>query len=177
MTFETTAVTSFNSDSLLPIPSGTFEHVPTIRSRTIARKVLVVDDDAALRGLVADLLAFEGYFVTEAEDEKTLLALLQGINDGSEGGFDLIVLGLQAHGSLCIDSLIRLRELGCHTPAIVLAQQANAPVDRRMLELEASFLSKPLLLENLRIVANHVLCAGEQTQGRPVDLAQDPVLI
>ncbi len=176
MTVETTAATSCNSDSLMPTPSGTFEYVPTIRSRTIARKVLVVDDDIALRGLIADLLAFEGYFVTEAEGEETLLTLLQSVNDGSEGSFDLIVLGLQSHGSLCIDSLIRLRELGCHTPAIVLAQQANAPVNQRMLELEASFLSKPLLLENLRVVANHVLHAGEQTQSSSVDLIQDSVL-
>ena len=71
------------------------------------------------------------------------------------------MLGLRPNGGLCIDALSRLRRLGCHTPAIVLAQQADAPVDQRMFELDACFLSKPLRLENLRVVANHVLHSGK----------------
>jgi DNA-binding response OmpR family regulator len=45
---------------------------------TCARDILVVDDDALLRGMVAEWLAQVGYSVREAQDGVAALALLRG---------------------------------------------------------------------------------------------------
>ena len=156
MPIESTIVTS-NSDSLYPTFHTAIEHPPTIPSRTVVRKILVVERESALRGLVADLFDFEGYCVTEAEDEAALFQAMQSVSTATQRQFDLIVLGFQAEGGFDLSTLVQLRDSGCNTPAIVLAHERELPVDRRMLELDVAFLSKPFVLENLRIVANHVL--------------------
>jgi DNA-binding response OmpR family regulator len=125
----------------------------------MARRVLVVEHDSALRELIADVFAFEGYFVSEAENETSLLDSVRRANETTENHFDLIVLGLQTNGALDLETLVRLRASGCHTPTVVLASELVGPTGRGMIELEASFLSKPFALENLRIVANHVMHA------------------
>ena len=156
MPIEPTIVTS-NSDSLFPAFHNAIEHSPTIPSKTVVRKILVAELDGALRGLIADLFDFEGYCVTEVEDETALFEAMQSVSKATQSPFDLVVLGLQAEGGLDLNTLVRLRDSGCRTPAIVLARERELPVDRRMLELDVAFLSKPFVLENLRIVANHAL--------------------
>ena len=163
MTIEATAAVPAKSDSLVPTP---FEHSPTVPCQTVIRKVLVLEDDGPLRELVADVFAFEGYFVTEAGDEQDLHAALARISKAGGNHFDLVVLGLQPNGQFNLATLHRLREMGCRTPAIVLANPSREPFDQRMLELDVSFLSKPFVLENLRIVANHVL----STRKRAIEL-------
>jgi two-component system alkaline phosphatase synthesis response regulator PhoP len=128
----------------------------------------VVEDDPALRDLIADVFAFEGYFVTEAADEDTMLRATQFANDKADEHFDLVVLGLQAHGVFGIDTLARLRDSGCRTPAIVLAAQPKSKLAERINELDALFLEKPFALENLRIVANHVVHARKCGFGQSV---------
>ena len=156
MPIEPTIVTS-NSDSLFPAFHNAIEHSPTIPSKTVVRKILVAELDGALRGLIADLFDFEGYFVTDVEDETALFEAMQSVSTATQSQFDLIVLGFQAEGGFDLSTLVQLRDSGCNTPAIVLAHERELPVDRRMLELDVAFLSKPFVLENLRIVANHVL--------------------
>ena len=116
--------------------------------------------------LIADVFAFEGYFVTEAADEGTLLSSVRLASDNADGHFDLVVLGLQAHGNLGVDTLVRLRATGCLTPAIVLAAQPKATLSQQIDELDALFLEKPFALENLRIVANHVVNARKCSFGQ-----------
>lgn len=41
------------------------------------RRILVVDDDPLIRGVVAEALEFEGYLVTTAEDGAQALVILQ----------------------------------------------------------------------------------------------------
>jgi CheY-like chemotaxis protein len=159
MTVETSTPTVFNSDSLAPTALGAGERSQTLPSASVARRVLVLEDDPALRDLIADLFAFEGYFVTEAADEESMLRSVSFANDSVDEHFDLVVLGLQVKGILGIDTLVRLRDSGCGTPAIVLAAQPKALVAQQFNDLDALFLEKPFALENLRIVANHVVHA------------------
>jgi DNA-binding response OmpR family regulator len=131
----------------------------------------VVEGDQALRDLICDVFAFEGYFVTEGIDECGLLREVRSNGLGNEP-FDLVVLGLQTQGALDVDTLVRLRRAGCHTPAIVLAARDQASIAERLNELDALFLGKPFALENLRVLANHVIHArqcGLETQLAAVD--------
>ncbi len=160
MPIDMTVAGSSHSDSVFP--PGTLEHHQTIPSATLARKVLVVENDGALRDLIADVFAFEGYFVTEAADEAILLGTE---SEAVHGHFDLIVLGIQMHGILGIDTLMRLRQSGCRTPAIVLAKLPKAAIAKEMNGLDARYLEKPFALEHLRIVANDMLHARKCSFG------------
>lgn len=168
MTVETATPTLSNAEPVMPAALGVAERSPTVPSAGVARRILVVEDDPALRDLIADVFAFEGYFVTEAGDEDTMLRVTQFANDNTGEHFDLVVLGLQAQGVLGIDTLVRLRESGCRTPAIVLAAKPKASIAERINELDALFLEKPFALENLRVVANHVVHARRCGFGQTV---------
>ncbi len=158
MTIDAPAATT-NSDSIFPPLHAVPEHSPTIPSPTIVRKVLVIEHDAALRGLIADVFDFEGYCVTEAATDTELQFIMHNVDATAQRHFDLLVLGFQTQGDFNLNTLSQLRELGCGTPAIILAQGSEAPLDQRMLELDVAVLTKPFALENLRIIANHVLHA------------------
>lgn len=86
-------------------------------------RLLLVEDDRELAGLLADLLAEEGYDVEVARDGQ------RGLHLGLTHSYDVIVLdrGLPAIEGL--DLLGRLRAKGIATPALVLSARGN-PADR-----------------------------------------------
>lgn len=86
-----------------------------------ARHVLVVEDEPALRHLMAKVLATEGYFVTEANDGQTMLDILAQSRPSRYCAFDLIVTDVNMPGLTGFDALSYLRQSGCRTPAIVVS--------------------------------------------------------
>lgn len=86
-------------------------------------RLLLVEDDRELAGLLAGLLTEEGYDVEEARDGQ------RGLHLGLTHSYDVIVLdrGLPAIEGL--DLLGRLRAKGVVTPALVLSARGN-PADR-----------------------------------------------
>jgi DNA-binding response OmpR family regulator len=103
------------------------------------------------------LLAFEGYFVTEASDAQAMLDAVRASDGDCEPGFDLIVTDVRMPGLSGLDALARLRETGCQVPAIVVSALPGEMVRPEAEELNALFLPKPFALENLRRIANRVL--------------------
>lgn len=159
MQYHATDVCSHESHR--PAPMAPAEHSQTVPCIRTLSRVLVVEDDRILRDLIADVFAFEGYFVTEASDEESLLRCVHIADSSADEQFDLVVLGLQVHGSLGVDSLARLRASGCRTPAIVLSAESKTQLVPRLNELDAMLLSKPFAFENLRALANHVIHARQ----------------
>ena len=156
MQLDATDISYGESPVSAPLSGERSQTLPCARA---VPRVLIADDDQALRDLIADVFAFEGYFVTEAQDETTLLHCVHGSRCHTAEPFDLLVLGFQTQGALGIDTLTRLRTSGCCTPVIVLAARSKAELVPRLNELDALFLSKPFALENLRVLANHVIRA------------------
>ncbi len=150
----------FADEPSLAAAAGPGERSQTVPCARSVPRVLVVENDEALRNLIADVFAFEGYFVTEADGEESLLRSVGLANTGEEP-FDLVVLGLQAKNALDLDVLTRLRRAGCQTPAIVLGARTKAPLTSELNERDALFLGKPFALENLRVLANHVVHARQ----------------
>lgn len=122
-----------------------------------APRVLVAEDDPALRKLMAQLLAFEGYLVTEAADGLTMLDAVQISGHSCEDTFDLIVTDVRMPGLTGLDALAMLRQSGCNTPAIIVSALPGNMVQPQARELNALFLPKPFSLENLRRIANRVV--------------------
>lgn len=99
--------------------------------------LLVVDDDARLRGLLQRFLIREGFLVTVARDAGHARRLLAGL------AFDLIVLDVMMPGEDGV-SLTRALRQGLATPVLLLT--ARAETADRIAGLEAGaddYLAKP----------------------------------
>lgn len=99
--------------------------------------LLVVDDDARLRGLLQRFLMREGFLVTAARDATHARRLLAGL------AFDLVVLDVMMPGEDGV-SLLRALRPGLATPVLLLT--ARAETADRIAGLEAGaddYLAKP----------------------------------
>ena len=107
-------------------------------------RVVVVDDDEALRNAVRRALRLEGYDVELAGDGAEALDRLAGLKA------DLVVLDVLMPVLDGIAVCRRLRESGSRTPILVLT--ARDAVSDRVLGLDAGaddYLTKPFALEEL----------------------------
>lgn len=112
--------------------------------------VLVIDDDAAIRELVGELLLEEGYQVamcsTTAEAEAELVALAPA----------LILLDLRLFGELSTDWLARRSLSGPALPPVVLMSAAFERPDGSALPAVVDVLAKPFDIQDLlSCVARH----------------------
>ena len=125
-------------------------------------RVLLVEDDRELAGMLEEFLTDEGYRVDLARDGQ------RGLHLGLTRPFDLLVLdrGLPALEGL--DLLTRLRARGVTAPALVLSALGN-PADR-VAGLDAGaedYMGKPFDLDELaaRLRALHRRAAGPVPTG------------
>jgi CheY-like chemotaxis protein len=106
-------------------------------------RILVVDDNDALRENLAEALQLEGYRTTEAPDGESALRLLEG------GGFDAVLLDLVMPGLdgrqvlACIRADPRLTGL-----AVVVTTGHSGPRARAGVPADA-FLMKPFGVREL----------------------------
>jgi two-component system response regulator MprA len=108
-------------------------------------RVLVVDDDEAVRRSLSHALTRDGYEVTQAEDGAVALEAL------ARGRHDAVVLDVLMPEPNGLQVCRRLRAGGDHTPILMLT--ARDLVDDRVAGLDAGaddYLVKPFALEELR---------------------------
>lgn len=138
-------------------------------------KLLVVDDEPAIRKLLRLGLGTEGYEIAEATNGRT--ALLQQEAEKP----DLILLDLGLPDMEGNDLLARWRAAGVEVPVVVLSSRTDEPGIVRALELGADdYVTKPFgmkeLLARIRTALRHKLQQGGE---RPVfqsgDLSVDLV--
>jgi two-component system response regulator MprA len=110
----------------------------------VPARIVVVDDDEALRNALRRALRLEGYDVELAADGAEALARLAGL------GADLVVLDVLMPGLDGVTVCRRLRESGDRTPVLMLT--ARDAVSDRVVGLDAGaddYLTKPFALEEL----------------------------
>jgi two-component system response regulator MprA len=108
-------------------------------------KILVVDDEPAIRESLERALALEGYAVELVADGEPALARL------AEGPVDAIVLDIAMPGIDGIEVCERLRAAGDHTPVLMLT--ARDAITDRVDGLDAGaddYLVKPFALAELK---------------------------
>lgn len=107
-------------------------------------RVLVVEDDRAVRKAVSGVLRDEGYEVEEAETGD------EGVERGEAESFDLAVLDIMMPGLDGLSILKRWRALGIQSPVLFLT--AKDSVQARVQGLDAGaddYLVKPFAVEEL----------------------------
>jgi CheY-like chemotaxis protein len=126
-------------------------------------RVLLADDDPALRAVIAEALGADGFDVLQAGDGAELLDLvgpsLLGTRQGSPA--ELVVADLRMPGLTGLSVLAGLRQLDCRVPFILITGYGDPATHAEAYRLGASaVLDKPFELRQLREAVRSCLAAG-----------------
>jgi two-component system, NtrC family, nitrogen regulation response regulator NtrX len=118
-----------------------------------AEQVLLVDDEANIRRMLAALLRSEGFSVSEAPNGNAALLLLD------ETDPDVVLLDLMMPpGPDGLETLTRIRERGRSAPVIMMSGKAQLTDAVRAVKLGAfQFLEKPLSPEGVLVTVRAAL--------------------
>lgn len=123
-------------------------------------KILVIDDDARDRGLVAAVLEERGYEVILADNGGTGLMLCHRRNP------DAVVLDLHMPGIDGRSILRQLRTLHPSLPVVVFSGHRTEEVEEEMLNKGAkAFIQKAFSLDQLGLALQEVLPAPTEADG------------
>jgi CheY-like chemotaxis protein len=115
-------------------------------------RVLVADDDPAIRMLVQRVLARQGYDVTTANDGADAIVQLD------ENQFDLLVLDLMMPKVDGIGVITHLQSRGATRPPILVMTAAAPDILRRLpTERIAKVITKPFDLDELMREASEAI--------------------
>ena len=120
--------------------------------------ILIVDDDAEIRGLLRDYLERNGLRATAVADGRAMRAAL------ANGQFDLVILDLMLPGE---DGLVLCRELRAHSNLPVVMLTARGDETDRIVGLEMGaddYLPKPF---NPRELLARIKAVLRRTQALP----------
>jgi len=124
---------------------------PDSAARARGGRVLVIEDEARIAHLVARGLRQDGHEVVIAEDGEVGLFL------STTESFDLVLLDIGLPGVSGLDVLSDLAEQQPDLPVVVLTAHDDDNVRRRCAEAGAAFVTKPLILAELRDVVSERL--------------------
>ena len=131
------------------------------------KRVLVVEDDAAIRQGIVDALEFEGYETIEAPDGRA------GMKLGVTASCDLVLLDLILPGPNGLQILTEIRRSRPTLPVIILTSRGDESDRVRGLKLGADdYVVKPFSVKELLARAEAVL---RRTPERPLDVKTIPV--
>jgi two-component system, NtrC family, nitrogen regulation response regulator NtrX len=118
-----------------------------------SEQVLLVDDEANIRRMLAALLRSEGFSVSEAPNGNAALLLLD------EADPDVVLLDLMMPpGPDGLETLTRIRERGRSAPVIMMSGKAQLTDAVRAVKLGAfQFLEKPLSPEGVLVTVRAAL--------------------
>jgi len=114
--------------------------------------ILVVDDEQAIRALLAEVLTKDGYRVTSASDGETAVAELQNAN------FDLVISDMHMRHVGGIEVLKTAKEKQEYTEVLILTGRGTIATAVEAMRLGAfDFLTKPIDLEEFRLKVRQAL--------------------
>ena len=127
------------------------------------RRILVVDDEPAIRRFLRTSLSAQGYQVADAVNGTDALTLL------ARGDVDLLVLDLGLPDIDGVDVLQSIRASGPHVPVIVLSSRTDEPGKVKALDLGADdYVTKPFGIDELLARIRTTFRHRSQEPERPV---------
>ena len=118
----------------------------------MAGRIMVVDDDTALRVTLQEILMDEGRDVVSAEDG------FQAIQIASESRIALIFMDIQMPGMNGVDAFLAIKEI--HPDCIVVMMTGYSVEDltkKALAEGAMTVLSKPVSIEQILEITNEVV--------------------
>src|SRR5882672_4708264 len=114
--------------------------------------ILVVDDEAGVRGSLTGILGDEGYQVEAADSGEAALAVLEGRR------FDLLLLDVWLPKMDGLETLARVRTLDPEVPVILISGHGHIETAVKAVRMGAQdFVEKPLSLEKTLLAVRNVL--------------------
>jgi DNA-binding NtrC family response regulator len=114
--------------------------------------ILVIDDDASVRNVLAEFLKIKGFDVSLAEDGEIGIDLIQSKK------FDLYLVDLVLPGMSGIEVLKRVTALKLNLPAVVVTGFGAIETAVEAMKLGAfDYITKPFVLEELFLVVQRAL--------------------
>ena len=133
--------------------------------------VLLAEDDADVRRLIATALRMDGYSVIETADGDELVAhigsaLLFGNLRGEIDPVSLVISDIHMPGDDGLEILGRLRAADIGVRVILITAHADRDTRERAARLGAdAFLGKPFEIDELRDVVRNMLTSEDPSRG------------
>ena len=109
-------------------------------------KILIIDDEQAIRKALREILEYESFTITEAEDGPTALKILE------KETFDVIFCDIKMPRMDGMEALSKLKEKGVETPVIMITGHGNVETAVDALKKGAyDFIQKPLDLNRILV--------------------------
>ena len=109
-------------------------------------KILIIDDEQAIRHALREILEYESFNVTEAEDGPGALKLIE------KEAFDVIFCDIKMPRMDGMEVLSKLKEKGLETPVIMITGHGNVETAVEALKKGAyDFFQKPLDLNRILV--------------------------
>jgi len=127
---------------------------PKVTLQTLGQKILIIDDEAAIRDSLETLLSLEGFRVDLAGDGHT------GLDQLTRSTYDLLLLDLALPGESGIDLLPRIKSLAPDLPVIMITAYGTVGNVVDAIRAGASnFIQKPW--DNEKLLADIRVAIGK----------------
>ncbi|MCH8829367.1 MAG: response regulator, partial [Planctomycetes bacterium] len=131
------------------------------------KRILIVEDDVAIRRGIVDALAFEGYQTCDVGNGD------DGLQRALTGSFDLLLLDLILPGRLGLEILQEVREQRASLPVIILTARGDETDRVKGLRLGADdYVVKPFGIVELMARVQAVL---RRSPERPTEISEFPL--
>jgi two-component system nitrogen regulation response regulator NtrX len=115
-------------------------------------KILIIDDEKAIRRVIKEILEFEKYQVDEAEDGQ------QGLDMAAKGQYDVILSDIKMPKLDGMDLLAKLMEQGTESSLIMMSGHGNIETAVEAVKKGAfDYLAKPIDLNRLLVTIRNAM--------------------
>jgi two-component system, NtrC family, nitrogen regulation response regulator NtrX len=119
-------------------------------------KLLIIDDEKAIRGALRDILEYEGYTIEEASDGE------QGLELVKQNDYDVVLCDIRMPKIDGLDLLLRATEMGRSTQFIMISAFGNLETAVEATKRGAfDFISKPPDLNRLLVTVKNAIERGK----------------
>jgi two-component system OmpR family response regulator len=138
----------------------------------MAQLIMIIDDEAGVRELLADALKLAGFETVTAADAMVAQTLLRTIKP------DLLIVDINMPLMDGFEFIERIRGNGDNTPALMLSARGDRADITRGLTLGADdYVTKPFGLEELVLRVRAILRRSQFTEALPTVLSVGPITL
>ncbi len=115
-------------------------------------KILIIDDEKSIRNTLKEILTYEGYEVTEAQDG------IEGLKIAEKDKFDIILSDIKMPKMDGIEVLEKLQEITPETPVVMISGHGNIETAVEAIRKGAfDYISKPLDLNRMLVTIRNAM--------------------